>query len=120
MNAFAPDHNWRYLADNAGGDCNEHMGSAGYNLDSDKSCGLNGASDVSGGAADLRPLALNAPGLTMTHALGPDSQARDRIPSGEFDGCFLGLPNPDQRRVTRPQPIGGRCDIGAFEARPGD
>lgn len=108
------------VADNEGGDCDALVGSAGYNLDGDESCGLDSASDVPGGLAGLRPLALNAPGLTMTHALGPASAARDRIPAGEVTGCAMGLPNPDQRGVARPQPAGGRCDIGAFEARPGD
>ncbi|MCB1805391.1 MAG: hypothetical protein KDJ99_09650, partial [Candidatus Competibacteraceae bacterium] len=54
--------------------------SNGYNLDSDGSCGLSGTGDIANGTADLQPLAVNAPGTTATHALGPDSGALDVIP----------------------------------------
>jgi hypothetical protein len=99
--------------ESGGRDCWEPVGSGGYNLDSDSSCGLGQPTDLPGGQADLRPLALNAPGKTATHALGPDSQARDRIPMGEL-GCDPAT-DTDQRGVPRPQPAGGSCDSGAYE-----
>lgn len=110
------------ITGNEGGDCAGpgEVSSIGYTLDSDGSCGLGNPSDLPRGVADLRPLALNPPGTTATHALGPLSQARDRIPYAGVTGCGTGEPNPDQRRVARPQPAGGSCDIGSFEARPGE
>jgi hypothetical protein len=85
--------------------------SEGYNLDSDGSCNLTAVGDISNGLADLLPLAPNAPGATATHALGPNSQAHDAIPSGT-NGCGTTI-TTDQRGVSRPQ--GTNCDIGAFE-----
>ena len=96
-----------------GHDCAGLIRSSGYNLDGDGSCGLDATTDVPQGVADLRPLALVAPGQTATHALGPGSAARDRIPPGAF-GCDPAA-DTDQRGVRRPQPLGGLCDIGAFE-----
>ena len=52
-------------------------------------------------------------GPTRTHALLGGSPA---LNAATNTGC----PATDQRGVTRPQPAGGRCDIGAFEAQPGD
>lgn len=113
------------IADNSGGDCVDfpsNIGqfygySIGHNLDSDDSCNLDYPSDVPRGVADLWPLAVNPPGKTPTHALGPASQARDRIPFSEVTGCGSSELNLDQRNVARPQPTGGSCDIGSFEAR---
>lgn len=98
----------------AGRDCWFPVGSEGYSLDSDNSCGLGEPNDLPGGVADLEPLAVYPPGRTATHALGPASQARDRIPAGEI-GCDP-AGDTDQRGVSRPQPAGGLCDVGAFEA----
>lgn len=98
-----------------GGNCREPVMSLGYNLDDDSSCGLDQPTDLPAGQADLLPLALNAPGKTPTHALGPASQARDHIPPG-VSGCRPGAGDNDQRGVSRPQPAGGRCDVGAYEA----
>jgi T5SS/PEP-CTERM-associated repeat protein len=85
--------------------------SQGYNLDSDGTCNLTATGDIPNGVADLQPLAVNAPGTTATHALGPNSQARDAIPN-ETNGCGTAI-TTDQRGVTRPQ--GTNCDIGAYE-----
>lgn len=104
------------LTGNPGGDClvaNPY--SFGHNLDGDNSCGLTNPTDLPSGVADLLPLALNPPGTTPTHALGPASAARDHIPL-DFDGCSVWTPNPDQRGVDRPQPALTWCDIGAYEA----
>lgn len=87
----------------------------GYNLDSDGSCSFVNPSDISNGTADLRPLQLNAPGRTATHALGPASEAIDRIPSGA-GFCDTELFD-DQRGATRPS--GNGCDIGAYEVQVG-
>lgn len=97
-----------------GQDCAGWLSSSGYNLDGDNSCGLDQPTDAPGGQAGLRSLAVYPPGLTPTHALGPTSQARDRIPAGQT-GCDPAI-DTDQRGVGRPQPAGGRCDIGAYEA----
>ena len=55
----------------------------------------------------LGPLAANG-GPTLTHAELPGSPAIDHANSA---AC----PATDQRDVSRPQPRGGACDIGAFE-----
>lgn len=49
----------------------------------------------------------NNGGLTATHALRAGSPAINKVP--------IHCPPKDQRRVNRPQPIGGYCDIGAYE-----
>jgi CSLREA domain-containing protein len=88
--------------------------SAGYffslapNLASDETCNLTAPGDLSGVDPLLGPLQDNG-GPTWTHALLPGSPAID---AGENAAC-LAL---DQRGVQRPQPEGGTCDIGAFEA----
>ncbi len=87
--------------------------SGGYNLDSDGSCGLAGAGDVSDGEAALSPLAANPPGSTGTHALGANSDAQRRIPNGAA-GCG-GAIVVDQRGAARPNPA-PLCDIGAYES----
>ncbi len=88
----------------AGGDCVGTITSAGYNLDSDGSCGLTGAGDIPNGVANLGPLQVNAPGNTASHALLAGSQAIDAAASGLAT---------DQRGVARPQGCG--FDMGAFE-----
>lgn len=90
--------------------------SAGYNLDSDDTCGLAGTGDIAGGNADLLALALNAPGDTMTHALGVSSDAYQRVPAGA-GGCGNTV-TTDQRGAPRPWP-GASCDIGAYEGDSG-
>jgi len=58
----------------------------------------------------LAPLALNAPGSTQTHALGPTSPAIDA-----GGACPSGV-TTDQRGIGRIQ--GNACDIGAYEYVP--
>jgi len=61
----------------------------------------------------LGPLHDNG-GPTSTMAITPPSPAIDRIPPLASAGC-----TPiDQRGIPRPQPAGGRCDIGAYEYQP--
>ena len=112
--------------------------SRGHNLSTDNSCthvrivapnvsgGLDQPSDRNGTPAHLAPLTLNSPGSTPTHALctgagAPDpscvaaSLAIDAVPSAD---CTDTAGNPiasDQRGVSRHQPPGGPCDIGAYE-----
>ena len=63
----------------------------------------------------LGPLAGNG-GPTMTHVPQPTSPAVDAAdpttPGSGGESC----PDVDQRGVARPQPDGGRCDIGAVES----
>jgi hypothetical protein len=99
-----------------GGDCStgypSSIGSRGYNLDSDRSCHLTAGTDRPGVDPLLGPLQNNG-GRTFTHALLPGSPAIDAIPWGT-NGCgttHIG----DQRWQARPQPVGGTCDIGAYE-----
>ena len=65
----------------------DSIASGGYNLDGDGTCGLGASTDLPEAEADLQPLASWPPGLTATHALGPTSAARDRIPAGQA-GCI--------------------------------
>jgi hypothetical protein len=96
-----------------GGDCRGTMVSQGYNLDTDASCGLHQATDLS----NVAPAALGLDaqlqdhgGPTLTLALLASSPAMNHI---EASACPP--PATDQRGVQRPQPAGGRCDSGAFE-----
>ena len=90
----------------SGSDCSgEVITSLGHNLDSDRTCGLGVAGDISGVNPLLGPLADNG-GTTFTRALLPGSPATD---AGDNTAC----PDSDQRGVTRPQ--GSVCDIGAYE-----
>jgi len=79
--------------------------SLGHNIDSDGTCGLSAAGDLSGGDPQILPLASNG-GQTLTHALSPTSPAID---AGDDAQC----PDTDQRGV--PRPVGAVCDIGSFE-----
>jgi len=105
------------IAGNApgGGDCGQRISSGGFNMDGDGSCQLfEDNDDLPRGRADLLPLAVNPPGATATHALGPNSDARNRV---SVDMGYCQELETDQRGVPRPQPAGSQCDIGAFEAR---
>ena len=88
-----------------GGDCVGTITSSGNNLDSDGTCGLGAAGDISNTDPKLGALADNG-GPTQTHALLSDSPAID---AADNAAC----PATDQRGVTRPQ--GPTCDIGAYE-----
>jgi hypothetical protein len=99
---------------NAGGNCAGPMVSLGNNLDTDGSCGLNASGDLPSTDPQIGPLADNG-GFTPTHALLPGSPAIDHIPTIQ---CGAAL---DQRRVARPHPRRGFCDVGAYEfSPPGD
>lgn len=76
----------------------------GVNLIEDGSCDATVSGDPK-----LGPLAYNG-GFTPTHSLRQGSPAIDAS-----NRCFV---STDQRGVTRPQPDGGRCDIGAYERIP--
>ena len=100
------------VANNTGGDCSpKPITSDGNNLDSDGTCVLAIASDISNTDPLLDNLSFNN-GITLSHALMPGSPAIDT-------GGNLGCPPLDQRGVLRPQdglddgfPI---CDMGALE-----
>jgi hypothetical protein len=95
-------------------DCAGALLSQGYNLIQDSSgCTLTGTTDIAGQPPLLGALAENG-GPTLTHALLPDSPALDAgNPAGcrDAQGALLAS---DQR--GEPRPVGGACDIGAFEA----
>jgi len=106
----------------AGPDCAGLLSSGGYNILGDAAgCTLTGGSgDQVGGGANpvldprLYPLG-NYGGPTLTMALRRDSPA---IEAGDPNGCADKDANPlttDQRGSPRPFPVGGRCDIGAYE-----
>ena len=100
-----------------GGDCYGSITSEGYNLDSDGTCGFTSEGDLSNTDPLLGPLQDNG-GPTFTHALLAGSPAIDAIPEGAGGGGYNGAPATDQRGVSRPQPPGGDCDIGAYEVAP--
>ena len=105
----------------AGPDCARPSGSIisiGYNLAGDGTCFLIQDNDLPASPAGLLPLAANAPGGPPTRALLAGSRARNRIHPGGA-GCGTAI-TTDQRGAPRPQPAGGRCDVGAFESQPGD
>jgi CSLREA domain-containing protein len=84
--------------------CAGGVTSAGHNLESANTCGLNGPGDMKNRKAKLGTLASNG-GPTRTLALGKGSPAID---------AALNCPATDQRGVRRPR--GTACDIGSFEA----
>jgi hypothetical protein len=93
--------------------------SGGYNLydDSSNSCGLLAAGDQLSSSLHLGPLANNG-GPAETDALLAGSAA---INAGNPSGCtdaFGHALATDERGVARPQPAGGRCDVGADEVAP--
>ena len=98
------------IANNTGGDCFKTGGtftSIGYNIDSDNTCNLVGIGDqpnTTVATLNLGALANNG-GPTMTHELLVGSPAVDA-------GTCVNA--TDQRGIGRP--LGGGCDIGAYEA----
>ena len=92
----------------SGGNCFGTITNGGNNIDDNTSCGW-GA--VSGSMSSTNPLLgalANNGGPTQTMKLLPTSPAIDA-------GMNTDCPATDQRGVTRPQPVGGNCDIGAYE-----
>jgi len=93
---------------------NTPMTSLGHNLDSDASCALTAAGDLSNVDPGLGPLRNNG-GFTPTMALSPGSPAVD---AGDNNGC----PSSDQCGEQRPADGNGDgiaiCDIGAYELQP--
>jgi len=83
--------------------------SDGYNLATDRSCGLSRPTDLSGVNPKLGPLASNG-GPTSTEALLTGSPAINAGGLPATSGC----PLTDQRGMSRPW--GLACDIGAYEA----
>lgn len=93
--------------------CNVAIISSGNNIESGNTCGLSQPSDVinAGSAAiNLGELAYNG-GLTQTHALNEGSIAIDHI---SVQDCTQTV---DQRGESRPDSVGGACDVGAYEAQ---
>ncbi len=87
-------------------DCYNSRGTIGANLNNlveDGSCSASLFGDPL-----LAPLADNG-GDTLTHALLSGSPAIDAVP---LVSCTL---TTDQRGFPRPYPVGGACDIGAYE-----
>jgi LPXTG-site transpeptidase (sortase) family protein len=112
------------LADNSanamvGPDCDGSINSENFNLIGDNTfCFFTAQlNDQVGTWSDpldplLAPLADNG-GETQTHALLTGSPAIDYIPF-DVNGCGIALTS-DQRGEARPYPVGGACDIGAYE-----
>lgn len=93
------------------------LSSAGLNLVSDSSCGLQADSDRQGVDPALEPLARNG-GPTLSHAIGPGSPALDQGHASDFEydqrGLVRTFDDPDADA-----PAGGDgTDIGAFERQP--
>lgn len=99
------------ISGNAPFDCREAIGTGGHNIDGGNLCGFTGAGDQQNTNAKLGALANNG-GPTDTMALLSGSPAIDRADNSP-------CPATDQRGVTRPQPNGGTCDVGAFEVKAG-
>jgi hypothetical protein len=88
--------------------------SAGFNLESANTCGLNATGDLVNTEPQLGPLQNNG-GPTPTQALTASGPAVDAGSCTDAGGNAVSF---DQRGFARPQPAGGRCDIGAFELQP--
>jgi hypothetical protein len=82
------------------------IGSEGFNIAPDSSCGLTGPGDKPDTDPKLGPLQFNG-GPTPTRAPLAGSLALD-------NGTNVDCPATDQRGVSRPR--GAACDMGAFEA----
>jgi hypothetical protein len=90
------------------------MVSAGFNLEGSNTCAMTMPTDLRNTNPRLGPLAANG-GPTLTQALTPASPAIDAGACTDASGAPVAA---DQRGVARPQPPGGRCDIGAVEYQP--
>lgn len=87
-----------------GTDCSGTVGSGGYNIGSDSSCGLTGTGDLPNTNPLLGNLRNNG-GSTLTQALSVGSPA--------LDSASGSCPATDQRGVARP--VRAVCDRGAYE-----
>jgi hypothetical protein len=102
---------------NCGG--NGTFSSSGFNLESANTCTFNATGDLVNTDPQLGPLQNNGsptPTPTLTQALAAGSPAVNAGSCTDIAGTALTI---DQRGVARPQPTGGRCDIGAFELASG-
>ena len=88
--------------------------SGGFNLESANTCGFNAGSDLVNTDPHLGPLQNNG-GPTVTQALLAGSPAVDAGSCTDIAQQPLTI---DQRGIARPQPAGGKCDIGAYELIP--
>jgi hypothetical protein len=88
--------------------------SDGFNLESANTCGFSAGTDRVNKDPQLGPLQNNG-GPTPTMALAAGSPAVDAGTCTDIIGAVVPI---DQRGVTRPQPTGGKCDIGAYERTP--
>ena len=95
------------------GNCagNGTLHSAGFNLEDANTCAFNAATDLLNTNPQLGPLQNNG-GPTPTQALAAGSPAVD---AGSCTNIVASALMIDQRGVARPQPAGGKCDIGAYE-----
>ena len=94
---------------NAGELCNSSVVMAGPNLADTADC-----PGIPTGLTGVDPVLADNGGLTPTHALLPDSNARD---AADPDLC-LEAGGVDQRGWSRDPAVTGECDIGAFEYFP--
>ncbi len=103
-----------------GPDCNGSITSTGHNL-IQVPCTIGGdaTGNLIGQVPALGALA-NYGGPTQTHALLPGSPGLDAADPGVPGSGGGACEATDQRGTTRPQPGGGRCDMGAFELIPGE
>lgn len=94
------------------------IGTSGYNVSDDDSCGFTAVTDVQdAGVLLLGPLADNG-GPTWTRLPQSGSPLIDAIPDEACQTAPLatGIVT-DQRGFARPEQTGGRCDIGAVEVQ---
>lgn len=116
-NAGAATLTHTIVANNTGNNCSGTVAitSGGNNLDSAITCNFMAAGDITNLDPLLGALASNG-GSTQTRALLVGSPAID---AGSIPPALPACEAIDQRGVIRPFPVGGACDIGAFEFTPG-
>jgi len=97
------------LVGNHGGFCEGAISLEGNNLADRPDCG------IPAGLIGVDPVLADNGGPTLTHALLPDSSARD---TADPDLC-VEVGGVDQRGWPRNLAVAGPCDIGAFEYQSG-
>jgi len=97
-------------------DCSGDVTDAGYNLSSDavNSCKFTAAKHDQVMTDPLLGSLADNGGPTQTEILKKLSPAIDAIPAGQANCSTTAT---DQRGVARPQPTGGKCDVGAVEVK---